>query len=216
MGLEGVGEPLLTAGTSNLTGSSKPPAINHYISADNRLTPLRAHGIPCMSMGFLLPNSPSGSNNADTPVVWRGMMVMKAVQQLLFDVDWKAGGNAEDLDALIVDTPPGTGDVALSLGQLVNVDGALRCFPAVSAVSQSSSRPQGPSLSRPRRTLRSSTLAKESRCFASSRSRCVPPPLATLRLLTHVVSSTAHRWSLEHVTLHLPWVNHSAPHFRPA
>ncbi|KAL8293152.1 hypothetical protein RQP46_000846 [Phenoliferia psychrophenolica] len=106
MGLEGVGEPLLTA--------------------DNRLTPLRAHGIPCMSMGFLLPNSPSGSNNADTPVVWRGMMVMKAVQQLLFDVDWKAGaGGAGDLDVLVVDTPPGTGDVALSLGQLVNVDGTV-------------------------------------------------------------------------------------------
>lgn len=82
-------------------------------------------------MGFLLPNSPSGSNNADTPVVWRGMMVMKAVQQLIFDVDWKAGGGgAGDLDILVVDTPPGTGDVALSLGQLVTVDGRCRpiCF----------------------------------------------------------------------------------------
>lgn len=76
-------------------------------------------------MGFLLPNSPTsdGANNADTPVVWRGMMVMKAVQQLLFDVDWNAGGGGEGLDVLVVDTPPGTGDVALSLGQLVNIDG---------------------------------------------------------------------------------------------
>lgn len=76
-----------------------------------------------MSMGFLLPNSPSDTNSADTPVVWRGMMVMKAVQQLLFDVDWTAGGSKEDLDVLVIDTPPGTGDVALSLGQLVEVDG---------------------------------------------------------------------------------------------
>jgi ATP-binding protein involved in chromosome partitioning len=72
-----------------------------------------------MSMGFLLGNS--GPSSADTPVVWRGMMVMKAVQQLLFDVEWK------DLDVLIVDTPPGTGDVSLSLGQLVNVDGPSPC-----------------------------------------------------------------------------------------
>ncbi|ORY75710.1 P-loop containing nucleoside triphosphate hydrolase protein [Leucosporidium creatinivorum] len=106
MGLEGMGEPMLTS--------------------DNRLTPLRAHGLPCMSMGFLLPNSPTsdGTNNADTPVVWRGMMVMKAVQQLLFDVDWRAG-SGHDLDVLVIDTPPGTGDVALSLGQLVDVDGSV-------------------------------------------------------------------------------------------
>lgn len=47
---------------------------------------------------------------------------MKAVQQLLFDVDWRAG-SGHDLDVLVIDTPPGTGDVALSLGQLVDVDG---------------------------------------------------------------------------------------------
>lgn len=56
---------------------------------------------------------------------------MKAVQQLLFDVDWRAGGPAasgieEEIDVLVIDTPPGTGDVALSLGQLVKVDGSLR------------------------------------------------------------------------------------------
>ncbi|GAA6059341.1 hypothetical protein JCM10212_003239 [Sporobolomyces blumeae] len=107
MGLEGVGEP--------------------YLTPENRLTPLRAHGLPCMSMGFLLPNGPTepGKHNADTPVVWRGMMVMKAVQQLLFDVDWRAGSGGHDLDVLVVDTPPGTGDVTLSLGQLVNVDGSV-------------------------------------------------------------------------------------------
>lgn len=85
-----------------------------------------------MSMGFLLPSSISSRqdeekekvDNTDTPVVWRGLMVQKAVQQLLFDVDWTMGGkNDSGLDILVVDMPPGTGDVPLTLGQLVNVDG---------------------------------------------------------------------------------------------
>ena len=84
-------------------------------------------------MGFLLPPAAAGSN-ADTPVVWRGLMVMKAVQQLLFDVDWRAGmtpdtdpqtAGLDPLDVLVIDMPPGTGDVALSLSQLVLVDGAV-------------------------------------------------------------------------------------------
>ncbi len=66
-----------------------------------------------MSMGYLVPNKP------DTAIVWRGLMVQKAVQQLLFDVDWGA------LDILVLDMPPGTGDVPLTLGQLVNVDGSV-------------------------------------------------------------------------------------------
>jgi ATP-binding protein involved in chromosome partitioning len=52
-------------------------------------------------------------------------MVQKATQQLLFDVDWCDSGGSE-LDALVIDMPPGTGDVPLTLGQLVNVDGRLR------------------------------------------------------------------------------------------
>jgi ATP-binding protein involved in chromosome partitioning len=81
-------------------------------------------------MGFLLPSSTpllqdgERADNADTPVVWRGLMVQKAVQQLLFEVDWSMGGKAgSGLDVLVVDMPPGTGDVPLTLGQLVNVDG---------------------------------------------------------------------------------------------
>lgn len=70
-----------------------------------------------MSMGYLLPPG-------DTPVVWRGLMVQKAVQQLLFDVEW-TGPGGEELDALVIDMPPGTGDVQLSLSQLVYVDGEL-------------------------------------------------------------------------------------------
>ena len=112
MGLEDLGEPELTRGGA--------------------LIPMTNHSIPCMSMGFLLPPSSSGSN-ADTPVVWRGLMVMKAVQQLLFDVDWRAGVNPSTepdaplapLDVLVIDMPPGTGDVALSLAQLVQVSGAV-------------------------------------------------------------------------------------------
>ena len=101
--------------------------------AEGALIPMTNHSIPCMSMGFLLPPAASGSN-ADTPVVWRGLMVMKAVQQLLFDVDWRAGVSPDadtsttdlpGLDALVIDMPPGTGDVALSLSQLVQVDGAV-------------------------------------------------------------------------------------------
>lgn len=91
-------------------------------NVENALIPMRNHGISFMSIGFLLPPSSSG----EAPVAWRGMMVMKAVQQLLFDVDWRAtSGSHSDtgLDILVIDMPPGTGDVALSLGQLVDVDG---------------------------------------------------------------------------------------------
>ncbi|PWN37215.1 P-loop containing nucleoside triphosphate hydrolase protein [Meira miltonrushii] len=103
MGLEGQGEPDLTE--------------------NGALLPLKNHGIPCMSMGFLLPPSPDGTSSS-APVVWRGLMVMKAVQQLLFDVDWR-GDAGEGLDVLVIDMPPGTGDVALTLSQLVKVDGAV-------------------------------------------------------------------------------------------
>lgn len=85
--------------------------------------PLVNHGIPCMSMGFLLPTAPGSDSSADTPVVWRGLMVQKAVQQLLFDVDWRDSDSGAELDVLVIDMPPGTGDVPLTLGQLVNVDG---------------------------------------------------------------------------------------------
>ncbi|RXW16959.1 hypothetical protein EST38_g8891 [Candolleomyces aberdarensis] len=75
-------------------------------------------------MGFLIPStSSSEEGNIDTPVVWRGLMVQKAVQQLLFDVDWSLNGSP--LDVLVIDMPPGTGDVPLTLGQLVVVDGCV-------------------------------------------------------------------------------------------
>lgn len=74
-----------------------------------------------MSMGFLLPRK-DDPNVDNTAIVWRGLMVQKATQQLLFNVDWRDSGGSE-LDALVIDMPPGTGDVPLTLGQLVKVDG---------------------------------------------------------------------------------------------
>ncbi|KAG7786965.1 hypothetical protein KL910_001299 [Ogataea haglerorum] len=81
------------------------------ISAHKKLIPLMNHGIQTMSMGYLVPEKAA--------VVWRGLMVQKALQQLLFDVEWR------DLDVLLVDTPPGTGDVQITLGQQLKVDGAV-------------------------------------------------------------------------------------------
>ncbi|KAI0030006.1 P-loop containing nucleoside triphosphate hydrolase protein [Vararia minispora EC-137] len=93
------------------------------VTQSGALVPLLNHGLPCMSMGFLL-----GHDGEDKPVVWRGLMVQKAVQQLLFDVDWRAdasGWKGTGLDVLVVDMPPGTGDVPLTVGQLVKIDGVV-------------------------------------------------------------------------------------------
>lgn len=79
----------------------------------NMLVPLTSHGLRSMSMGFLLPSEAA-------PVAWRGLMVMKALQQLLHEVDWAPG-----LDVLVLDLPPGTGDVQLTIGQQVELSGAV-------------------------------------------------------------------------------------------
>lgn len=75
------------------------------------LVPNSAHGLKVMSLGFLNPG--------DRPVVWRGPMLHTAVRQFLYDVEWG------ELDYLVVDMPPGTGDAQLSLAQLVPVQGAV-------------------------------------------------------------------------------------------
>lgn len=79
---------------------------------DDELIPLSNYGVKTMSMGYLLPTDSS-------PVVWRGLMVMKALQQLLHSVAW--GG----LDVLVLDLPPGTGDTQLTITQQVVLDGAV-------------------------------------------------------------------------------------------
>jgi len=73
--------------------------------------PIEAHGLQVMSMGFLI--------DPDQPMVWRGPMVTSALNQLLQQTNW------DDLDYLVVDMPPGTGDVALTLSQQVPVSGAV-------------------------------------------------------------------------------------------
>ena len=78
---------------------------------DNRIVPFFNHGVKMQSLGFFLTDS--------TPVIWRGPMVMKAVQQLLQETDWG------DLDVLVIDLPPGTGDVQLTLVQTVPLTGAV-------------------------------------------------------------------------------------------
>ena len=76
-----------------------------------QIVPAERHGVQVVSMGFLTSD--------DAPVIWRGPMLHGAIQQFFRDVAWK------DLDYLIVDMPPGTGDVALSLSQTVPVVGAI-------------------------------------------------------------------------------------------
>jgi len=75
------------------------------------LEPLEAYGIQAMSIGFMI--------DADTPMVWRGPMVTQALEQLLKDTNWR------EVDYLIVDMPPGTGDIQLTLAQKVPVTGAV-------------------------------------------------------------------------------------------
>ncbi|KAF9219302.1 P-loop containing nucleoside triphosphate hydrolase protein [Gyrodon lividus] len=95
------------------------------LTPSGALLPIINHGLPTMSMGYLLPKSTENALREDAAIVWRGLMVQKAVQQLLFDVDWRDGGHGLGLDILVIDMPPGTGDVPLTLGQLVVVDGAV-------------------------------------------------------------------------------------------
>ena len=75
------------------------------------LSPMENYGLKCMSMGFLVAE--------DTPMIWRGPMVQSALQQMLRDVDWG------ELDVLIVDMPPGTGDAQLTMAQQVPLSGAV-------------------------------------------------------------------------------------------
>lgn len=75
------------------------------------MEPMQAHGIQAMSIGFLIDN--------DTPMVWRGPMVTGALEQLLRETKWS------NLDYLIIDLPPGTGDIQLTLAQKIPVTGAI-------------------------------------------------------------------------------------------
>ena len=79
--------------------------------ATSMLVPMERHGVKVMSMGFLVDDN--------TPVVWRGPMIMKTIQQFVQNVKWG------ELDVLLIDLPPGTGDAQLSLVQTLPLDGAV-------------------------------------------------------------------------------------------
>ena len=85
--------------------NAPPPVVNQ------KMIPLEAHGVKVISLGFLI--------DRDQPAIWRGPIVMKIVTQFLRDVAWG------ELDYLVVDMPPGTGDAQLSLVQATNVHGAI-------------------------------------------------------------------------------------------
>ncbi len=101
---------------ADIFGPSQPRMLGISGSRPNSpdgktLEPLESYGIKVMSIGFLVPE--------DQPVVWRGPMVMGALQQMLDDVTWG------ELDVLIVDMPPGTGDAQLTMSQKVPLAGAV-------------------------------------------------------------------------------------------
>jgi ATP-binding protein involved in chromosome partitioning len=90
-----------------MMGIKQKPTINEH----EKMVPPANHGVKLMSMGFLVDD--------DQPVIWRGPMIMKTIQQFFSVVDWG------ELDCLLVDLPPGTGDAQLSLCQTVPLDGGI-------------------------------------------------------------------------------------------
>jgi ATP-binding protein involved in chromosome partitioning len=114
LGLQAIG---LKVGVldADIYGPSQPRLLGlagkPELAGPNRLRPMQAYGLGAMSMGFLVEE--------DTPVVWRGPMVVSALTQMLRDVAWG------ELDVLVIDMPPGTGDVQLSMAQQVPLSGAV-------------------------------------------------------------------------------------------
>jgi ATP-binding protein involved in chromosome partitioning len=100
---------------ADIYGPSQPTMLGIGGRPESRdgksLEPMEGHGLQAMSIGFLI--------DMDTPMVWRGPMVTQALEQLLNDTRWR------DLDFLVVDLPPGTGDIQLTLAQRVPVTGAV-------------------------------------------------------------------------------------------
>ena len=99
---------------ADVYGPNVPRMFGMYerpLVKDGRIQPLEAHGVRLMSIGFLV--------DRDAPAIWRGPIIMKVIQQFLKDVDWG------QLDFLLVDMPPGTGDAQLSLVQSAQVAGAV-------------------------------------------------------------------------------------------
>lgn len=114
LGLKGLGKKVGIL-DADLFGPSIPKLLNlsgePRISDQGKLLPLTNYGVESMSMGYLI--------KPENAVVWRGLMVMKALQQLLFEVQWS------NLDYLVIDMPPGTGDTQLTISQQLKVDGSM-------------------------------------------------------------------------------------------
>ena len=100
---------------ADIYGPSQPRMLGCYAKPDSvdgkRLEPNVSYGIQSMSIGYLI--------DEETPMIWRGPMVTSALEQLLTDTNWR------DLDYLIIDLPPGTGDIQLTLCQKIPVSGAV-------------------------------------------------------------------------------------------
>ena len=99
---------------ADIYGPSLPKLFsisNKPKSEDGKLIPINKYNIQCMSIGFL--------TDEQTPMIWRGPMVTSAIKTFTQKVDWK------DLDFIIVDMPPGTGDTQLTFAQEIKVDGAI-------------------------------------------------------------------------------------------
>jgi ATP-binding protein involved in chromosome partitioning len=99
---------------ADIYGPSQPHmlgATSKPETKDNKLVPLQAYGLQTMSIGYLV--------DQDTPMIWRGPMVTKALQQLLYDTLW------QDVDYLLIDLPPGTGDIQLTLAQKIPLTGVV-------------------------------------------------------------------------------------------
>jgi len=99
----------------HLTGTTGPPAMVQYQTADGqtyeRMQPIEVGGVKLMSIGFIV--------KPEQAVIWRGPMLHKALTDFLQRTEW------EELDYLVIDMPPGTGDVALTLSQTLNLAGAV-------------------------------------------------------------------------------------------
>ena len=96
---------------SMLGVAQENPKVTDGTGADQRLIPIKKYGISLVSMGFLIEEG--------QPVIWRGPMLNSIIKQFLYQVEW------DNLDFLIIDLPPGTGDAQISLAQSVPIAGAI-------------------------------------------------------------------------------------------
>ena len=100
---------------ADITGPNVPLMMGtggaHVTGTGGRVNPVASHGVQMMSIQYFL--------TGDAPVIWRGPLIHSAIQQFLRDVEWG------ELDYLVIDLPPGTGDAALSISQLIPLSGAV-------------------------------------------------------------------------------------------